>query len=66
MMKECYLLEKCGFFNKYNCSGEIDCQEYIEKYCRGDMMIHCKRLQYRNRIGVAPSDDMMPSGAMMR
>lgn len=66
MKKECYLLEKCGFFNKYNCSGEIDCQEYIEKYCRGEMMIHCKRLQYRNRIGVAPSDDMMPSGAMMR
>jgi hypothetical protein len=64
-MKECYLLEKCGFFNKYNCAGGIDCQEFIAKYCKGELMQSCKRLQYRNRYGVAPSDDMLPTGAMM-
>lgn len=64
-MKECYLLEKCGFFNKYNHAGGIDCQGFIAKYCKGELMDSCKRLQYRNRFGVAPSDDMMPTGAMM-
>ena len=64
-MKECYLLEKCGFFNKYNCRGDVFCQEFIDKYCKGDFMNDCERLQYRNRYGVAPSDEMMPTGAMM-
>jgi hypothetical protein len=65
-MKECYLLEKCGFFNKYDGSGEVNCQEFIKDYCKGESMQICKRLQYRNQYGVAPSDDMMPTGAMMR
>jgi hypothetical protein len=65
-MKECYLLEKCGFFNKYKYSGEINCQEFIKKYCKGESMDDCERLIYRNLYGVAPSDDMMPTGAMMQ
>ena len=63
---ECYLLEKCGFFNKYNCSGEINCQEFIKNYCKGENVNNCKRIQYRNHYGITPSDDMMPSGEMMR
>jgi len=65
-MKECYLLEKCGFFNKYNCRGIINCQEFIDTYCRGDKMEACRRLQYHNRYGVAPSDEMMPTGKMVK
>jgi hypothetical protein len=64
-MEECFLLEKCGFFNRYNCSGDINCQELIETYCRGERMQECKRLQYRNHYGVAPSDNMMPTGKII-
>jgi hypothetical protein len=64
-MKECHMLEKCGFFNKYHNSSEVNCHEFIERYCRGELQNGCKRLQYRNRYGVAPSEDMMPTGEMM-
>jgi len=65
-MKECFLLEKCGFFNKYNCSGEINCQEFIDIYCKGEKKPECKRLQYHNHYGVAPSAEMMPNGIMLK
>jgi hypothetical protein len=64
-MKECYLLERCGFFNKYSAHPEVNCQEFIDQYCKGEKMNECKRLQYRNQYGVAPSDDMMPNGLMI-
>jgi hypothetical protein len=65
-MTECFLLEKCGFFIRYASSGEVDCDQLIETYCKGNAMHDCKRLQYFNKYGVAPSDHMKPDGTMIR
>lgn len=65
-MKECYLLEKCGFFIRYGDSLEIDCDRVINTYCKGPQVDQCKRLQYFNQYGVSPSDNMSPDGNMIR
>ncbi len=65
MAQECELLAKCGFFKKYQSSKAAACQGFIARYCKGDKMNECKRKQYRLEHGMAPPDDMMPSGQMI-
>ncbi|MBN1531623.1 MAG: hypothetical protein JXA20_03075 [Spirochaetes bacterium] len=64
MSQECELLEKCGFFKKYNEINSLACRGFIANYCKGPKIDQCKRKEYRNRYGVPPSDDMMPDGQM--
>ncbi len=64
MVGQCELLEKCGFFRKYQTGREAACNGFINQYCKGPKMEQCKRKQYRQQHGVAPSDDMLPSGQM--
>jgi hypothetical protein len=65
MAQECELLAKCGFFAKYQATKDLACRGFINVYCRGDKMNECRRKQYRQQHGVAPSDDMMPNGSMI-
>ncbi|MBU1044006.1 MAG: hypothetical protein KJ915_06370 [Candidatus Omnitrophica bacterium] len=67
-MKEqsCELLEKCGFFQKYQNTKELACKGFMNRFCKGPEMNECKRKEYRQKYGFAPSDDMMPSGQMIR
>jgi hypothetical protein len=65
MAQECELLEKCGFFQKYQASKDLVCKGFIIEYCKGPKMQECKRLEYRQQHGSPPSDDMMPSGKMI-
>ena len=65
MEKECELLNKCGFFRKYQSTKDLVCKGFISMYCKGNKMDDCKRLEYRNKHGVPPSDDMMPSGQII-
>jgi hypothetical protein len=62
---KCELLEKCGFFKKYQNTIDLACRGFIKRYCNGNMMNECKRMEYRNQHGVPPSEDMMPSGHIM-
>ena len=62
MENTCELLEKCGFFKKYQSTKDLACKGFIAQYCKGDKMNECKRLEYRKKNGVPPTDDMMPSG----
>lgn len=64
MSLECELLEKCGFFKKYQASNDLACRGFILQYCRGAKMSDCQRLKYRREHGAPPSDDMLPSGQM--
>lgn len=64
-MKECELLQTCGFFRKYGESLEMACRGFIKSYCRGDLMDECKRKEYRRQHGVPPEDNMLPTGQMM-
>ncbi len=66
MENECELLNKCGFFKKYQSTKDMICKGFIAMYCKGGKMNECKRLEYRNANGVPPADDMMPSGQMIR
>ena len=65
MDQECELLAKCGFFKKYQATKDLACRGFIAQYCRGPQMADCKRLQYRRKHGVPPSDDMLPTGQMV-
>jgi major membrane immunogen (membrane-anchored lipoprotein) len=65
MAQECELLATCGFFKKYQNSKDMACKGFLNMYCRGPKMNQCKRKEYRNQHGQAPSDDMMPSGQMI-
>lgn len=62
---ECELLDKCGFFRKYQDSLNLACRGFIRTYCKGELMNSCERKKYRQQHGVAPEDDMMPSGQTM-
>ena len=62
---KCELLEKCGFFKKYQNSIDLACKGFIRMYCKGEKMIECKRMDYRKKHGAPPTDDMLPTGQIM-
>jgi len=64
-MSDCELLEKCGFFKKYQASKELACKGFISLYCKGPKQNACVRKQYRQEHGVPPNDNMMPNGMMI-
>lgn len=66
MENECKMLATCGFFKKYQDSKELACRGFILQYCKGDKMNDCKRLEFRMKNGVPPSEDMMPNGQMIK
>ena len=66
MSKQCEYFEQSGFFKKYQDSKRASCKGFIRRFCKGPEMEQCKRKQYRKEHGFAPSDDMMPSGLMIK
>jgi hypothetical protein len=66
MAQECELLDKCGFFKKYQNTKELTCKGFIRQYCTGPKMDECKRKEYRKQHGQPPPDDMMPPGGITR
>jgi hypothetical protein len=65
MENECELLNKCGFFKKYQSTKDLACKGFMLSYCKGLKMNECKRKEYRIKNGAPPIDDMMPSGHIM-
>jgi hypothetical protein len=66
MAQECELLKECGFLRKYQNINPFACKGFIKKYCRGPRMPECKRMQYSLEHGTQPSDDMLPTGDILR
>lgn len=66
MSTACANLQNCGFFVKYGAKKNLACQGFISMYCKGEKMMECKRMAFKKENGVPPSDDMMPSGQMVR
>lgn len=62
MVKECALLEQCGFFKKYKLIKEL---AFIQLYCRGPKLNECVRKKFNQRHGEQPTDDMMPDGQII-
>jgi hypothetical protein len=65
MENDCELLSKCGFFKKYADTKELACKGFISQYCQGPKQKECKRMEYRLKHGIPPSDDMMPTGQII-
>lgn len=65
MNKECINLKNCGFFIKYAATKDLACKGFIARYCKGEKMIECKRMLYKKEHGIAPSNDMMPTGQLI-
>jgi hypothetical protein len=65
MSDPCGMMNKCGFFKKYDGIKDLACKGFIQLYCLGPKKTACKRKEYRERHGVPPSDDMMPGGQML-
>jgi len=65
IMFECELINRCGFFAKYQESKDLACRGFMNLYCRGPQQSECKRLQYRAKHGFPPGDDMLPTGQMV-
>ena len=63
---DCPNLAGCGFVKKYCESKSLAVKGFISQYCKGDKQVECVRKQYKAKHGVAPPDEMMPSGGMMR
>ncbi|MDY6967633.1 MAG: hypothetical protein SVR08_03105 [Spirochaetota bacterium] len=66
MDQKCDLLSTCGFFKKHNETNELACQGLIAQYCKGPKMNQCKRKEYRDKHGSAPTDDMLPGGGTLK
>ena len=64
-MAACELLDECGFFKKYQATKDLACKGFVNMYCKGDKEGQCKRKAYREEHGAPPSDDMMPTGALI-
>ncbi len=64
-MADCDLLDRCGFFKKYQGTLDLACQGFMNSYCKGTKMDDCVRKQFRTEHGCAPEDDMLPTGHMM-
>jgi hypothetical protein len=64
-MSECPNLATCGFFRKFSQSNELAFKGFVVLFCRGPKQGVCKRKEYREAHGCAPSDAMMPNGAMI-
>lgn len=61
-MAACELLDRCGFFLKYQDSLNLACRGFIRLYCNGELIAECARKKYRQQHGTPPADDMMPTG----
>ena len=62
---DCEMLPKCGFFKKYQATKDLACKGFIRQFCKGTKMNECKRKEYRKMHGVAPSDDLLPTGVLI-
>jgi len=64
-VNDCELLPRCGFFAKYQSTSDLACRGFMSSFCRGPEQFDCKRRQFRSQHGIAPDDDMLPTGQMM-
>lgn len=66
MLADCELIEKCGFFKKYQSTKDLACRGFLGQFCKGPKMVECKRKEYRKMHGQPPLDDMLPSGQIIK
>ncbi len=61
-MKQCEIIETCGFINKYKERNALACQGFIRMYCQGGKHSLCVRRRFLEQSGKYPCDDLLPNG----
>jgi len=61
----CELLSNCKFLEKYKATMAMACQGFVKKYCQGDKLDECKRLDHYKQHGEQAVEDMLPSGRVL-
>ncbi len=65
-MEKCELLDTCGFFKNFKGNSEVVKQGWIKMFCEDkNKSERCARKKYREQHGVAPVDNMSPTGKML-
>lgn len=65
-MNDCPNLERCGFVKKYGESKALAVKGFVTMYCKSEKQNECKRKEYKQKNGVAPVDEMLPNGGMIK
>ena len=66
MSEKCGLLENCGFFKNFKGNAKAIHEGWILLYCGNKANSEkCKRKQIQRQTGIAPSDNMTPTGKLM-
>lgn len=66
MSEYCELLEKCGFFRKFNESSEVVTEGWIKNFCENqEKSEKCERKKFRKSHGKPPADNMTPTGKII-
>lgn len=65
-MPECPNLPECGFVKKYGETNGLAVKGFITMYCKGEKQNECKRKEYKQKMGNTASDEMLPTGLIMK
>lgn len=66
-MTSCELLDKCGFFKKFQGNDEVIKNGWIKMYCQsGEKSELCARKKIRKETGNPPPDNMAPNGYIIK
>ncbi|HEX2965132.1 MAG TPA: hypothetical protein VHO84_05080 [Syntrophorhabdaceae bacterium] len=66
MKKNCELLDTCGFFKNFNQNAGVEERSWIRMYCESPITSDsCQRKLFRSKTGLAPADNMAPTGKIL-
>lgn len=66
MSDRCERIEKCGFFLNYEGNSEVIKQGWINMFCtNAESSDQCTRKAAFLRTGLAPPDNMAPTGKLL-
>lgn len=66
MSEKCKIIEKCGFFLRYEGSSEATNQGWIRMFCgSADKSVECKRKLHYQQTRELPPDNMTPTGTLL-
>lgn len=65
MVNECRKFAKCSFLEKYKDDPAVDCQHFVDVYCKGPRMKECKRMEFLLTHCRQASEDLSPDGVLL-
>lgn len=66
MGDQCELIEKCGFFLRYNKRSDAVVQGWIKMFCESKVKAtQCQRKKIKDATGAPPPDNMTPTGTIL-